>query len=555
MIHRTQGLLLLLTAVISGIVTYILNDVGASFPLSDGGSHYVTGLLAYDWLHTWEFSNPLQYGTEYFKHFPYIGILLWPPLFYGLELVAFSLFGPSVDVALMLCTAIAVAGGVVLGRAALKSRQSGLVAHCMVVAILTSVLIQDLQRNVLVDGLVSVLSLAAIFQFAYFIVTPSWRGAAITGLLTILAFYAKGNGMQLGLAFPILAVLLRRPRMLIDRRTLVMGIGCILITGPWLYLTAGLSAQGFLHTLTLKDALELIGAHLHNVLTAAPVLIPFAILGAWKTVSSFIASKDLSEPRMVFDAACLSIVIACLLFHTLIPAAGEARYVLTAVFGCVGLAASGLEMLIGWFRKAPVGQAQVGKAANVSLLVAAVFAIQAVLGLTQPLPAYPTGVETVAQQVMKSIPGTNRSVLLSGDFNMETSVGPVLAGLDSARRATRDGIVLVRGSRVFAGGAYRNRDYIAKFANDAAYLEELQRLAIPVIVTSTPRPNEQWEHVAAIERVLAMKESNFVKVAAVSFTPTQQISVWRRKGEIKPIDFDVISESNSFRQRINSVVK
>lgn len=514
----------------------------------------MTGLLAFDWFRTWNFSHPIHFGTDYFKHFPYIGLLLWPPLFYGLEMLAFWIFGPTIDVALALCTAIFVAGATLLGHAALKSGKSLLVAHCIVVATLTSALIQDLQRNVLIDGLVSVLSLAAIFQFGYFLVKPSWRGAMISGLLAILAFYAKGNGMQLGLAFPLLALVLRRPRMLIDRRTLAMAAVGILITGPWLYLTAGLSAQGFLHTLGLKDALVLIGAHLYNLFMAVPLLTPFAIVGAWQLMRKLFASQDMSAPGTVFDAACFSLVIACLLFHTLIPAAGEARYILSAAFGCVGLAASGMEVLIGWFRKK--SEARPGAVASVSLAVAAIFALQAVLGLTLPLGAYPVGAESAAQQVMKSLPETNRSVLISGDFNVETSVGPVLAGLDGMRRATRDGIVVVRGSRAFAGGAYRNRDYIAKFNSDTAYLDELQRLAVPVIVTSTPKPTEQWQHVAAIERVLASKDSDFVKVAVVPFTMTQQITVWRRRDEsIRPVNFDLVSESNSFRQRVSSVVR
>jgi 4-amino-4-deoxy-L-arabinose transferase-like glycosyltransferase len=260
--HRTHGWLLLLTAAITAFLLFLRNGVGDAFPLSDGGSHYVTGLLAYDWLHAGHLTNPMQYGTEYFKHLPYIGLLLWPPLFYGIEMVAFSIFGPSIQVALVLCTAIFAVGAAVLAVAVRKSGQSLLVAHLAAATILTSSLIQETQRNLLIDGLVSILSLAATVQFAYYLVKPSWRGAWLTGLLAVLAFYAKGNGVQLGLVFPLLALMLRRPAMLFDRRTLAMVAACIVITGPWLYVTAGLSAQGFLYTFSSALARQSIAASL-----------------------------------------------------------------------------------------------------------------------------------------------------------------------------------------------------------------------------------------------------------------------------------------------------
>lgn len=553
MIPRTQALLLSVTALIAGIVMFTMNDVGSGFPISDGGSHYVTGLLAFDWVRTGASSNPMHFGTEYFKHLPYIGILLWPPLFYGLEMLAFSIFGPTVNVALILCTAIFVVGAALLGRAALKSGKHILVAHCIIVAVLTSALVQEVQRNVLIDGLVSVLSLAAIFQFSYYLVSPSWRGALIAGLLAVLAFYAKGNGMQLGIAFPVVALLLRRTNMLFDRRTLAMATACVLITGPWLYLTAGLSAQGFLYSLTLGAALELIGEHLRNIFLAIPVLTPFALIGAVITVRNSIA-RQVSEPAAVFNTACFSIIVACILFHTVIPAAADPRYMLGAIFGAVGLAASGLEAVLAWVRTRSSGKSRALQ--NASVIVACVFVLQVVFGVASPLPAVPTGVVTVAAEVMKSLPKSNRSVLIAADFNVETSLGPVLAELDGSRRASKDGIVVVRGSRAFAGGAYRNRDYIEKFKSDAAYFEELNRLAMPVIVTVSPKPTEQWAHIEAIERVLAASRSQYVRTSVVPFTPTQRMSVWRRKDElIRPVNFDLVSESNTFRQRVNSVVR
>lgn len=552
MTNRTQGWLLLLTALVAAALIYVKNDIGSAFPYSDGGSHYVTGLLAYDWLHAPHFSNPMRFGTDYFKHLPYIGLLLWPPLFYGMEMVVFSLFGPSIQVALILCSAIFAAGAAVLAVAIRRGGKSILVAHCAAAAILTSVLIQDLQRNLLIDGLVSILSLAATLQFAYYLVKPSWRGALVTGLLAILAFYAKGNALQLGLVFPLLAMMLRRPRMLVDRRTLVMAAACIVITGPWLYLTAGLSAQGFLYSFSIGAMRELAGAHLMTVFHAMPILTPFAFFGAARAIYLSADTNQSDKPETVFLVSCFSLVIGSVVFHTLIPVATDPRYMLAALFGAFGLAVFGLDMVAAWII---TRSGRVAGPGTVALLTAVMLGVQAVAGIATPLPAIPGGAGAIAAQVMKVLPANNHSILISGDHNVESSIGPALAQLDT-KRASNDGMVVVRGSRAFVGGGYRNRDYEPKFKDAAAYREELRRLAIPVIVTATPKADEQWGYIATIEQLLAESSSDYVKTAVLPFFNDQKVTVWQLRTEfVKPINLDLVAESNSMRERVNKVVQ
>ncbi len=549
--NRLQSLFLIGTALLVSFAIFTLNDVGGASPISDGGTHFVTGLLAFDWLHAQHLSNPLQFGTDYFRHLPYIGLLLWPPLFYGLEMLVFSLFGPTTHVALMLGSVILAACSAVLGYAVWKSGRPAMVAHAVAATVLTSTLIQDVQRNLLIDGLVTLLSFGAIIQFTAYVMKPSWRGALISGLLAVLAFYAKGNAMQLGIAFPLVALVLRRPAILIDRRTLAMAAGCILITGPWLYLTAGLSAQGFLYAPGIPALAELAIVHLETVFIAMPILAPFALIGALDVIVQYFKPGRSLTPTAVFNIACFSIVGACIVFHTLIPAGSDPRYMLSAVFGCFGLAISGLETVMAWIANR---LGRVPGHRTRALVLTAVLAVQAVVGIMTPLQSAPDGAGIVAAAVMKVLPASNRSILISGDPSVESSVGPALAQLDE-RRASKDGIVVVRGSRAFGGGAYRNRDYIPKFRDDAAYAEELHRLEVPVVVTATPKPDEVWGHIAAVQRVMEQPDSEYLKVGAVPFFGQQSITIWRRKDALlKPINFDLVTESNTLRERVSRVV-
>lgn len=549
---RSKLYLLVLTAIVFAIAMFFKNGVGVLTPFSDGGSHYVTGLLAYDWLHAERLSNPLQFGTEYFKHYPYIGVLLWPPLFYGLELLAFSLFGPSIQVAMILASAIFAGGALLLGYAVWKSGKSLLVANCVVAAVLTSTLVQEVQRNLLIDGLVAVLSLAATLQFGAYVIKPSWRGAIATGLLAILGFYAKGNALQLGLAFPLVALLLRRPSMLIDRRTLTMALGCLVITGPWLYVTAGLSAQGFLYSPGISALIELSVENFRTLFFAMPVLAPFACIGALKVIQTYAKPEKLAEPAATFNASCFALIIGSLCFHAALAVATDQRYMLSALLGAFGLAVSGVTAvakLITTQLKPHDGESRQ------ALIVTAVLVVQIIVGVMTPLSIIPDGAASVAESVFKAMPDTNRSVLILGDHNVETSVGPALAQLDGSRRALANGIVVVRGSRAFAGGGYRNRDYVEKFKGDDAYREEIRRLGIPVIVTSTAQAQETWGYVPVLQRILEENGSDYVKVSVFPFFREQEITVWRLKERlVKPIELDDVSASNTLRERLNKTL-
>lgn len=144
--------------------------------------------------------------------------------------------------------------------------------------------------------------------------------------------------------------------------------------------------------------------------------------------------------------------------------------------------------------------------------------------------------------------------MIVGNHNFETSVGPALAELEGGKRLEKTGIVIVRASRALLGGGYRNRDYLTKFDTDEQYQNEILRLGIPVIALSSSQKMDNWPYIAAIERVLNSKNSNYVKVSEMRFFQGETATVWKLKSVlIKPINFDVVSESNKLRDRVTKV--
>jgi hypothetical protein len=225
----------------------------------------------------------------------------------------------------------------------------------------------------------------------------------------------------------------------------------------------------------------------------------------------------------------------------------------TAFFGMVGLCVVGIEFVVGLIA-ARYGLVRTKSAQ--SLILVGLLLTQAVTGLLTPLAPVPMGANAIAAAVLSALPEKNRSVMISGDHNVETSVGPALAELEGSKRSTKDGLVVVRGSRALVGGGYRNRDFVAKFSTDEQYLAEIRRLGFPVIVTGISKPGDSWPHIASIERLMAAKNSDYSKVAEVPFFKGESITVWRIKPElVKPIDFAEVSASNTLRERVSKVTK
>src|SRR5215469_18952240 len=58
--------------------------------------HAATGLYVAAFLHDLPLRHPVQYTYRYYAQYPSLGVVMYPPAFYVIEGVAFTIFGPSV---------------------------------------------------------------------------------------------------------------------------------------------------------------------------------------------------------------------------------------------------------------------------------------------------------------------------------------------------------------------------------------------------------------------------------------------------------------------------
>lgn len=72
--------------------------------------HAATGLYVASFLHDLPLRRPVQYTYRYYAQYPTLGIVMYPPAFYIIEGIAFSVFGPSVVIARLTVLALALFG-------------------------------------------------------------------------------------------------------------------------------------------------------------------------------------------------------------------------------------------------------------------------------------------------------------------------------------------------------------------------------------------------------------------------------------------------------------
>jgi hypothetical protein len=75
---------------------------------NDPPSHFVSGAMVHDYLHRAAGSDPLAFAESYYVRYPKVAIGHWPPAYYGLQAVWYSLSGVHIVSARLLSAAIAL---------------------------------------------------------------------------------------------------------------------------------------------------------------------------------------------------------------------------------------------------------------------------------------------------------------------------------------------------------------------------------------------------------------------------------------------------------------
>jgi Dolichyl-phosphate-mannose-protein mannosyltransferase len=443
---------------------------------SDEAAHYVTSLLVRDYVAQGFPGTPLHYASNYYLHYPKIGIGHWPPLLYTLEAGWMLLFGDSRASGLLLILTMSVGIAFLLYRTIVRefgSYWAGAAAGALYLCI---PVIQMYGRMIMADMPVAFFTVLATLIWAEFMTTGS-RGAALRfGLCSAAAILTKGNGYALVFVPPVAILITRRWRLLVNR-SLWLAVALIgVLTVPWNLYTRKLIVPTLQHPFGPQFFLQGSAYYLENLLLLPGLAITaLALIGL--TVKVILPMKSGVAPLWASAAALL---VGNQLFHSLVPAGFERRYLLGSVAILVLFMAAGIDWLASWVRIGRMRRRDT--VAILAALVAAVFFLNVFYIPTKR--AY--GFDEVARDILNNPAFAHSRILCSSGGDGEGLLIAEIAG----REHPRPNHIVVRASQVLARMGWNGQHYRLLVHTP----EDVERVLadIPADIVVVDRTPELW---------------------------------------------------------------
>jgi hypothetical protein len=448
---------------------------------SDETAHYVTGVMAHDYLRAWP-ARPIPFAESFYVRFPRVGIGHWPPVFYALQALWYLVFGASIASARALGETLALAFALVVW---VHTREgSGVVAATVAAAcLLLTQLVRDAAWMVMSDVLTALFVLLAIRAFADYLDSGSRAAAARFAFWGVLAILTKGNAWALGIFALLMPAAARAWRCYLRPSYYICGLAILGLGLPFYLFAASQGAgypddpykfaRGAGHAF---ERLRFIGP----TLACAP---PFNwVLSALAAVAALLFVWRRETGRRSLLPACAAVwIFAQLLFLFVFPMTQEARYFMPAAGAMFLLLGYGMGLLSGRMAASPRQMPRIGGAAAPFLIAAA-----SVLSSAISLPARTEGYRPLAA----SIPlGRGPVVILC---SLTSSGEGAFIAERLALDPRRDGLIL-RATKVLSSSGFNGGHYRDRFATPAEVELYLQSIPVDYLVVDTEptRPDQK----------------------------------------------------------------
>jgi hypothetical protein len=448
----------------------------------DEAAHFVTGLMVRDYILHGLPHSPLAFADQYYRHYPKIGLGVWPPFFYLVQALWTLIFPVGVATVLRLMALLTVA--LALLTAWWLRREFSWVESISGATLLIALpLVQQYSNMVMAEILSSLLMFAAAGYFARILEGAEWPGAIGFGVCAGLAIMTKGTGVALAL-LPAFAILFTRRFDLLKRRSLwVAALLVAVIAGPWTWHFRKMGLGGWEEPKpSLHFTARAIGFYGNQLIVAlGALLMLLAIAGA---VSLFL--PRIQKPAIAICS--LSLVLSVWIFQCITPVGLEARHLTPAMPALIILAMTGLHALTGR-QSLPV------RASIAAALLALFFAWPAIVPPATPLPGYGSigngvalspfripskqwhGFQPIADFILASDPRT--VTLVASDARGE---GMLIADV-AARDPHRPSFTIQRASKILASSTWSGSGYQSLYTTPAQVRDALALSQISLVVT------------------------------------------------------------------------
>lgn len=452
---------------------------GAEFWGSDEAAHYVTGVLALDYLKapSW---RPVEVAESFYEHYPKVAIGHWPPMFYLVQGLWMAVFSEARSSALCLMSFLAAVAALLTWRIWRVPLGWASLIACLILLLLP--VTQRLTSSVMAEMLVLCWILAAAGQYINYLQEGRTRSSLLFGLFATMAILTKANGLALALVPPLAVLASRRFDLLRRKDFYAPAFVVALICAPWYMATFELAQEGWGRSWDVEVLLENVAVFntLATIRMVGPLVFCLAITGLAIHVALPLWKGAGARPVWAVTAA---LAVSVFVFHTFVAPVREERHLVFAAPALIGLSI-GAVIEVG--RRLHPYRPRVVAAPLVAAFVVGF------LVLTFKIPAKR---QYGAQPAVSAI----LAEAAHGDSILVSSVGPEGEGAVVAEvvmRDSRPGLRVMRASKTLAATDWEGRAYqrVVEGPNEIVALLRRESVAFLIVERRNPFNRPVFQH-------------------------------------------------------------
>lgn len=174
------------------------SPAGEPWKNNDETRHVMTGVFVRDALYDLPASarDPRGYAERYYRHYPALGVLVWPPLFYAVEGVVMAGLGPTYFAARLTLTAFAISA-FFSARTLFRRTVGPTWANVALAVVVAGPLVVEYSRFVLLEVPTLALVLASVNRFEAYLTGGRRRDALLACLWAAAAALTRFDGVVL----------------------------------------------------------------------------------------------------------------------------------------------------------------------------------------------------------------------------------------------------------------------------------------------------------------------------------------------------------------------
>lgn len=454
---------------------------------SDEAAHYITGLMVHDYI-AHGIGQPLMtYAANYYLHYPKVALGHWPPVFYIMQAAWGFICSPSRNSILVLVALCTTAIAFTLYRLVAREFRTTIGGIAAGALFLCIPLVQRYSAMVMADMIVAMFSWWALWAWSKYLEHERTSDALWFSLAASAAILTKGNGFAVTLMAPLSVVLLRRLRIFFQPAFWLAAAVIAIVCVPWTIATQNLITPAMQFEAGAPFFLKANHYYTTELFKSvgAGVAI-FALIGAIaKVILPFFRNNV--EPLW---AAALSLIVAVHVFHTVVPASIDERFLLSSLPPAL------LFMSAGIYWTALRINSRLPVAARVAGL-AGMTAI-AFFAWTFRVPhKRHIGLDEAAQDVASSPAERNAVILCSSNGNGE---GGFISEL--AMREARPTHIVLRASLMLANSDWNGRDYKLVKSTPAEMNAFLTSIPVGLVILDRSPGFAHWQHQDLLAKVM-----------------------------------------------------